>query len=526
MESFKDLEKETKTKAYSKEALARGGISDDPLSRARRLACEYLEETIDTLAADSDRLNEELDQAQDARKPDMEELEMLGERLSTHSYHLEKLKLIQAYIADGILDPADLDEIKEDIEYYVESNAEPDFYPDLEMYDDLEQRAQEAEAAREAEASRAKAQAEAVAAASAAVEADEKAAAAAAAAAAAPAPAPAPAHSSSTTAEAASQAKRQDKAADKKESAAAHTPAAAEARHEATASAASSAAEPATPTRAVSAATSAAAAGSPTPSRRAVTMDNTPSKSYAASAAAGNKPARAPEQPSLPKSSVWSTGPPTSAAAASSAYTADHSPATTATTASHSAPPGVAPPLLPLAASSADMPEQAARVPAPFPAPALGGPSGSLTSLDALRALEASVKTLPIAGQETLELSNVSLRRMSNRFSVEVMPNTAKPKKVYSSMDDMTLFFIFFMGSGVNGSAIMESGSGQYYAAQALHEHHWVFHKGYATWIKPVPNQVVSHDKYEQGTFEVFDYRDTWTVRSVPDLIIHKSQLL
>ncbi|TYZ58799.1 hypothetical protein PybrP1_001575 [[Pythium] brassicae (nom. inval.)] len=142
MEEFKVCEKETKTKAYSKEGLAQLDRLD-PAEQARQNTCMWIQdcltqfnEQIEATECDLERLQQS--KGKGRNKAEMEALEFA---LSRHKFHVLKLEQINRLLDNDVLDPKDVDELKEDIEYYLEANKEPDFmetYGEDDIYEALD----------------------------------------------------------------------------------------------------------------------------------------------------------------------------------------------------------------------------------------------------------------------------------------------------------------------------------------------------------------------------------------------------
>lgn len=140
MERFKAVEREVKTKAYSKEGLMR---SNDPYAKEKQEATEFLLSKSEELEQQIEQVEEELDQLQNSTKKGkkdhskqerVNEIEHLVER---HKWHISKMELIISMIEVDKLAPEAVMDLQEDINYYVESNQEVDFAEDEALYDDL-----------------------------------------------------------------------------------------------------------------------------------------------------------------------------------------------------------------------------------------------------------------------------------------------------------------------------------------------------------------------------------------------------
>ncbi|XP_072536002.1 CCR4-NOT transcription complex subunit 3a isoform X3 [Salminus brasiliensis] len=176
MERFKVVERETKTKAYSKEGL---GLAQkvDPAQKEKEETeqwltvtcfnpftpptknghiCEvekytlflvslfYLQNTIDTLNMQVDQFESEVESLSvqtrkkkgDKEKQDrIEELKRLIER---HRYHIRMLETILRMLDNDSVQVEAIHKIKDDVEYYIDSSQDPDFEENEFIYDDLD----------------------------------------------------------------------------------------------------------------------------------------------------------------------------------------------------------------------------------------------------------------------------------------------------------------------------------------------------------------------------------------------------
>ncbi|VEU23936.1 DEKNAAC105149 [Brettanomyces naardenensis] len=143
MERFKEVEKIMKTKAFSNEALASGTLSLDPRQKEKVKCSEFLEANIDELQrqaeaieADVDRMYATLKKRRaDASK--QQELEEQEERLKKHRYHIKMLESVMRQLMNDKLQVEQVNEIRDDIEYYVDSNDDPNFIEDDDFYEEL-----------------------------------------------------------------------------------------------------------------------------------------------------------------------------------------------------------------------------------------------------------------------------------------------------------------------------------------------------------------------------------------------------
>ncbi|KAI9813293.1 MAG: general negative regulator of transcription subunit 5 [Pycnora praestabilis] len=142
MEKFKAVEKEMKTKAYSKEGLS-AAAKLDPREAKKEEACNFLssmveelERQIETVEAEAEALQANIKKGKkDTSKAErVAEIERVTER---HKWHQGKLELILRSLENGAVDTDQVTDLEDSIKYYVENNQEVDFMEDDEIYDDL-----------------------------------------------------------------------------------------------------------------------------------------------------------------------------------------------------------------------------------------------------------------------------------------------------------------------------------------------------------------------------------------------------
>ncbi|XP_037309808.2 CCR4-NOT transcription complex subunit 3a isoform X1 [Pungitius pungitius] len=143
MERFKVVERETKTKAYSKEGL---GLAQkvDPAQREKEDTGQWLTTTIDTLNMQVDQFESEVESLSvqtrkkkgDKDKQDrIEELKRLIER---HRFHILMLETILRMLDNDSVPVDAIQKIKDDVEYYIDSSQDPDFEENEFIYDDID----------------------------------------------------------------------------------------------------------------------------------------------------------------------------------------------------------------------------------------------------------------------------------------------------------------------------------------------------------------------------------------------------
>ncbi|KAJ1801926.1 general negative regulator of transcription subunit 5, partial [Coemansia sp. RSA 2599] len=142
MEKFKAIEKEMKTKAYSKEGLLQS-TKLDPKEKEKLDLCNWLVESVDTLSTQIDVLEataETLEGSMGKKRRDaskVEKLNQLHERVDRHKHHIWCLERIQRLLENESLSTEQVQRIQEDVNYYVEQNEDDEFIEDEFIYDEL-----------------------------------------------------------------------------------------------------------------------------------------------------------------------------------------------------------------------------------------------------------------------------------------------------------------------------------------------------------------------------------------------------
>ncbi|KAJ5220410.1 hypothetical protein N7468_009614 [Penicillium chermesinum] len=143
MEQFKAVEKEMKTKAYSKEGLSAASRLD-PKEKEKVEACDFLSSMVDELQQKIEAMEaeEEILHAQmkkgkkDTSKANrMADISRVTER---HKWHVNKLEFLLRSLQNGNLEVNAVVDLKESITYYVEEGGSADYNGEDEtLYDDL-----------------------------------------------------------------------------------------------------------------------------------------------------------------------------------------------------------------------------------------------------------------------------------------------------------------------------------------------------------------------------------------------------
>lgn len=131
MEAFKICERETKTKAFSKE-----GLAGDSRSNPKAATAGWIREALNDLREQVESLEYDLENEGGKRKkgaPDPKE-----ERLTTHKFHIVKLEQLLRLLENEELTPEDVDAICDDVQSYVENNGEEGAETYMDIYDDFD----------------------------------------------------------------------------------------------------------------------------------------------------------------------------------------------------------------------------------------------------------------------------------------------------------------------------------------------------------------------------------------------------
>ncbi|XP_041963852.1 CCR4-NOT transcription complex subunit 3a isoform X2 [Alosa sapidissima] len=143
MERFKVVERETKTKAYSKEGL---GLAQkvDPAQKEKEETEQWLTNTIDTLNMQVDQFESEVEslsvqtRKKKGDKDKQERIEELKRLIERHRYHIRMLETILRMLDNDSIQVDSIHKIKDDVEYYIDSSQDPDFEENEFLYDDLD----------------------------------------------------------------------------------------------------------------------------------------------------------------------------------------------------------------------------------------------------------------------------------------------------------------------------------------------------------------------------------------------------
>lgn len=143
MEQFKAVEKEMKTKAYSKEGLS-AAARMDPKEKEKAEACEFLSSMVDELQQKIEAMEAEEESIQVSMRKGkkdpakMNRLADIARITERHRWHINKLELVLRSLQNGNVETSQVLDLKESIKYYVDDGHNVDYSGEDEtLYDDL-----------------------------------------------------------------------------------------------------------------------------------------------------------------------------------------------------------------------------------------------------------------------------------------------------------------------------------------------------------------------------------------------------
>lgn len=142
MERFKAAEKEMKTKAFSKEGLIAASRLG-PEEKAKVEMSQWLASMVDELSRQIEVAEAEIEQALASSKKSKkasvkdEHVSSIEHRNERRGWHISRLEILLRMLENGTLEVDQINDVKEDIAYFVESNNEDDFEEDEGIYDEF-----------------------------------------------------------------------------------------------------------------------------------------------------------------------------------------------------------------------------------------------------------------------------------------------------------------------------------------------------------------------------------------------------
>lgn len=139
MERFKVIERETKQKPYSKDALG-GAYKFDPLHKEQEDLREWLQSCNNKLNSKVDELETRLEDlnANKKKRMDKEKIEITKTSLETHRHYMETLERIGTMLQKQQLSVKKVQEIKYDIDDFIENSDQPEYSINPDLFEELE----------------------------------------------------------------------------------------------------------------------------------------------------------------------------------------------------------------------------------------------------------------------------------------------------------------------------------------------------------------------------------------------------
>ncbi|KAG1676032.1 CCR4-NOT transcription complex subunit 3 [Nymphon striatum] len=143
MERFKIVERETKTKAYSKEGLG-SAQKMDPAQKEKDEITAWLSASIDELNIQVDQMEGEIESLQVVQKKKksdkdkQERIDDLRKWTDKHRYHIKHLETLMRMLDNSTITVDQIRKVKDDVEYYIACSQDPDFAENEFIYDDLD----------------------------------------------------------------------------------------------------------------------------------------------------------------------------------------------------------------------------------------------------------------------------------------------------------------------------------------------------------------------------------------------------
>nr|XP_002128708.1 CCR4-NOT transcription complex subunit 3-like [Ciona intestinalis] len=142
MERFKVVERETKTKAYSKEGLGLAA-KKDPEQKEREETMQWLQSTIDAINRQVDMFESEIESFNSiSRKKKLTADKTVRQAelvafLEKHRYHIRNLETLMRMLDNETISADKINIIRDDIEYYMEACQDPDYEDNEFIYEDM-----------------------------------------------------------------------------------------------------------------------------------------------------------------------------------------------------------------------------------------------------------------------------------------------------------------------------------------------------------------------------------------------------
>eukprot|EP00002_Diphylleia_rotans_P026600 TRINITY_DN5310_c0_g1_i1.p1 TRINITY_DN5310_c0_g1~~TRINITY_DN5310_c0_g1_i1.p1 ORF type:complete len:271 (+),score=59.52 TRINITY_DN5310_c0_g1_i1:137-949(+) len=141
MEMFKVFEREAKTKAYSKEGLQQAA-KEDPSEVAKRETRNWVSNCLEKLDTQINMMETEMETVQTKKKgkkgsSEDSKFAQLDAKVQRHKSHVRYLEKALRLMENDYISSEQINELRENVEYYTDNNQEPDFVEDEDIYEAL-----------------------------------------------------------------------------------------------------------------------------------------------------------------------------------------------------------------------------------------------------------------------------------------------------------------------------------------------------------------------------------------------------
>ncbi|KAI5963648.1 NOT5 [Candida pseudojiufengensis] len=145
MDTFKELEKISKIKQFSNEGLEiEKQRKHSRFGEVQKLtdACDYVSSVIEQLNTQNEELEQDLEsiggQSKKKGSSAQQSIDDIKYKIDRNNTHIEKLEVVLENLENDLLDPAKIDDVKDDLDYYVEMNQDEEYVEYDDFYDQLE----------------------------------------------------------------------------------------------------------------------------------------------------------------------------------------------------------------------------------------------------------------------------------------------------------------------------------------------------------------------------------------------------
>lgn len=150
MECYKEVEKNSKMKSFSNQSIMLASLDNgNDLSPEVQEAYEFLTIVVETLTEQNEGLEEEYEKISQkkVRKNNLLAIEERKQELENfrlrNEFHIEKIEAVMNFLRTKKVSAERVLEIQEDLNFYMESNQDPDFVDDETVYDEIIKEARE-----------------------------------------------------------------------------------------------------------------------------------------------------------------------------------------------------------------------------------------------------------------------------------------------------------------------------------------------------------------------------------------------